>query len=546
MSVDIDQSYPTWVPSRVGRPVSGSVAEILTDACRRFGERVALRCAGDSLTYAELDAYSERLAAYLRQGVGLAKGERAALLLFNVPAYPLAMMAGMRAGLIVVPVNPCASAGELKHMLCDSGAKLIVAADALIPVLDEVLPETSIESVLVVNSNAPTRPMAGVCDTACVSFNAALNFSGEPPPTRITPDDIAVLQYTSGTTGPAKAAVLSHGNILANQRQLLSWIAPILDDPTAGHPHWVVTALPLHHIFAWAVSWLAMARYGATNLLLPELQETSRLVEIFRRYPVSVFAGVNHLFAELLRASGFDCADFSGLRLVASAGTPLRQSVADQWQAVTGRCILEGYGLAETSPLLTLNSVVQPRYSGTVGFAMPSTDIVLLGEDGCPVEPGSPGELCVRGPQVMSRYWRRPEDDRETFTRDGYLRTGDIAKRHRNGSYEIVDRKQDTILVSGFTVYPSEVEAVSILLPGVGEAACVGVDDARTGQAVNLFIVRQAAELSTEAVRHHCRKHLTAYKVPKHVVFVEAVPKNSLGKVLRRQLLRWARPEVAA
>ncbi|MGB0220142.1 MAG: AMP-binding protein [Sinimarinibacterium flocculans] len=544
--MNTQQTYPTWTPNKIAFPLTGSVAEVMADDCRRFGARVALRCGSEELSYAQLDAYSERLAAYLRSHCGLIHGDRVAVMMPNLTAYPVAILGILRAGLVVVNVNPFYTPRELQHQLQDSGAKAIVIARPFLPALHEVLADTDVETVMVAPMGSALCPEPGDADGAQVQMNAALACTEELPSTSITPTDNAFLQYTGGTTGPSKGATLSHGNILANREQILSWIAPVMENLPEGRTHLAVTALPLYHIFALTMNGIVLTSYGATNILVPNPRDLAALAKVFRDNPVTVFSGVNTLFNGLLHTPGFADADFSSMRFVVGGGASIQQHVADLWQSVTGSCIVEGYGLSETSPLVTLNSVAQKQLSGTVGFAVPSTEVLLLGSDDQVVERGERGELCVRGPQVMSGYWNRPEANAEAFTPEGYFRTGDIAIQHENGTYQIVDRKKDMILVSGFNVYPAEIEEVCAQHPQVFEAACVGVPDAKTGEAIKVFVVPRGEGLDAETLQKHCRQHLTAYKVPHHIEFIAELPKSPVGKILRRELRSTTTRAVAA
>lgn len=536
MSVITKQTYPTWVPNHIEFPRSGDIAGKLIESCRIFSDRTAFICGDESLGYAQLDFYSERLAAYLLNDCDLVKGDRVAVMMPNILAYPVSVMAILRAGLVVVNVNPLYTARELQHQLVDSGAKTVIIAAPFHEVLDEVIEYTDVETVLVAPMNGPLKEEAGSINDTCTQLNAAFSYKGDMPEVSVSPEDNAFLQYTGGTTGPSKGATLSHGNILANQEQLLAWIEPVMVNLPAGQQHVVVTALPLYHVFALTVNCIAMMQYGAANILVPNPRDLPGLVDILGSHKVTVFTGVNTLFNGLLHTPGIEKVDFSSMHLAAGGGAAIQESVATQWQKLTGTVIIEGYGLSETSPLLTLNSVAADRHSSTVGFAMPSTDILLLDDNDNPVADGEPGELCARGPQVMRGYWNRPDANAEVFTPDGFFRTGDVAIRHKNGSYQIVDRKKDMILVSGFNVYPTEIEAVCAAHPEVVEAACVGVPDEKTGEAIKIFVVRADESLTSEALVQYCRQNLTAYKVPRHIEFVPELPKSPVGKILRREL----------
>lgn len=531
MKVQFDDQYPNWVPESVSFPETGDLGSWMVSHCARYAERVAFACAGEELSYTGLNDASKRFAAYLLSECGLQKGDRVAIMLPNVLAYPIALMGIVRAGLILVNVNPLYTARELQHQLKDAGTKAIVTAGPFLPLIDAVAANTPIDSVI-------EAPLVGLWqskaeDTAHKAFVTAIACEAELPEQDIKPTDVALLQYTGGTTGPSKGAVLSHGNLLANQEQLLSWINPAFADAI---PLVAITALPLYHIFALAFNGLAMMSLGATNILVPNPRDVAGLVGLFNSVPVNVFAGVNTLFNGLLHTPGFDQVDFSGLSLVVGGGAAVQAPIADKWRAVTGSSIIEGYGMSETAPLISLNSIYTETHNGTVGYVMPSTEVVLLAENEQPAAEGEPGEFCVRGPQVMSGYWNREDLAEETFTSGGYFRTGDIAVRHANGRYQLVDRKKDMILVSGFNVYPTEIEEVIASHPKVLECACIGEPDERTGEAVKVFAVKADDSVTSDELIAFSKKGLTAYKVPKEVSFIDEIPKSPVGKILRREL----------
>lgn len=536
MSVSLEQTYPDWVPDEITFPSEGSVAKVLLEDCRRYADRCAFACGEETLSYRQLEQLSERLAVYLLSECRLNKGDRVAVMMPNLTSYPISVLGILRAGLVVVNVNPLYTARELKHQLVDSGSKAIIIAKPFAAALDEALPDTVVENVLIAPMGEAVKPSGIYGGEARIGLNDVLSVEGALDDVQIAPSDVAFLQYTGGTTGPSKGATLSHGNIMANQEQLLNWIEPCMARIPSAQQHVVITALPLYHIFALTVNALAMMRHGACNVLVPNPRDLPALVETFKRYPVSIFSAVNTLFNGLLHTPGFDQVDFGNLCLAAGGGASVQPAVAQRWQDVTGTAIVEGYGLSETLPLVTLNATDAAAHSGTVGFAMPSTQIRLLDEQGHEVADGEPGELCVKGPQVMSGYWNRPDANAEVFTDDGFFRTGDIAVRYPNGSYQIVDRKKDMILVSGFNVYPAEIEAVCAAHDGVVESACIGVPDDRTGEAVKVFVVRKSEQLDEDQLIAYCRDNLTAYKVPRQVQFVAELPKSPVGKILRREL----------
>lgn len=530
------QKYPSWVPRQVDFPTTGDLASSMLESCRRFAGKPAFICGAEQLSYLQLASLSERLAAYLLNECGLVAGDRVAVMMPNLIAYPPTILAILRAGLVVVNLNPLYAERELQNQLVDSGSKAIIIANPLVEVLDQVITDTEIETVLIAPMDEPLAPVEAVLDTVRLPLNAVLSYTGKMPEVEISPLSGAFLQYTGGTTGPSKGATLSHGNLLANQEQFRTWIDPVMHTLPASQNHVVITALPLYHVFALAINYIGMVRYGATNVLISNPRDVANLVDTWKGLKITVFTAVNTLFNSLLHTPGFDELDFSALRLTIGGGAAVQDSVASQWKQLTGRTITEGYGLSETSPVLTMNSVATDEHNNTVGFALPSTEIILLTDNGKQVDTGEAGELCVRGPQVMSGYWGQPDLNAEVFTDDGFFRTGDMAIKHSNGSYKIIDRKKDLILVSGFSVYPTEIEAVSASHPKVLEAACVGVPDDKTGETVKVYVVRSDESLDAETLISYFREKLTAYKVPRYVEFINVLPKNPVGKILRRKL----------
>ena len=532
--------YGERIPAEINPETYGSVLEMLEGAMKRYADKPAFRCFGRTLTYAEADRLSRAFAAYLQNKLGIGKGDRVAVMLPNLPAFPLAMLGIIRAGAVQVNVNPLYTPRELEHQLNDSGAKAIVVFAGVTATLAEIIAHTGIEQVISVNLGDATGaalqspPVDGRLKNV-VGFADALA-QGETLPLRtpvLTGDDILFLQYTGGTTGLSKGAALSHRNLVANTEQFKAFT------PDALRPgqEIVVTALPLYHIFALMVNFITYFSIGAENWLVPNPRDMAAFVQTLKDARCTVFTGVNTLFSGLLMQPNIGEVDFSNLRVAIGGGAAVLRTTSEKWKALTGKDILEGYGLSETSPILTLNPMTGNGFSGTVGLPLPSTDIMLLGENETPVELGQPGEICARGPQVMKGYWQKPEANALAFTASGYFRTGDVGVFDAKGYLRIVDRKKDMIIVSGFNVYPNEVEAVAAACAGVAECACVGRPDEKTGEAITLFVSTiPGATLSEADVIAHCRRELTAYKVPKEVRFLEALPKSNVGKILRKDL----------
>ena len=534
------KSYVTHIPTEIDPDAYGSVLEMLEGAMVRYAEKPAFRCFSQTLTYADTDRLSRAFAAYLQNKLGISKGDRVAVMLPNLPAFPLAMLGIIRTGAIQVNVNPLYTARELEHQLNDAGAKAIVIFSGVSPTLAEIISHTGVERIISVNlgdgiaAALPSPPL----DTRLANvtaFTDALAQGADLPlkSPALSGADILFLQYTGGTTGLSKGAALSHRNLVANTEQFKAFT------PDALRPgqEIVVTALPLYHIFALMVNFITYFSIGAENFLVPNPRDMAGFVATLKRARPTVFTGVNTLFSGLLMQPNIREVDFSNLRAAIGGGAAVLPTTSEKWKALTGRHILEGYGLSETSPILTLNPMRADGFSGTVGLPMPSTAIRLLGEDDTPVALGEPGEICAKGPQVMRGYWQKPEANAAAFTADGYFRTGDVGVFDARGYLKIVDRKKDMIIVSGFNVYPNEVEAVAAACAGVAECACIGRPDERTGEAIVLFVSKvPGADVTETDVIAHCRRELTAYKLPKEVRFEEALPKSNVGKILRKDL----------
>jgi len=528
------------IPAAIDPDAHRSVVELLESAMARYADKPAFRCFSQTLTFADVDRLSRAFAAYLQQKLGVAKGDRVAVMMPNVPAFPLASIGILRAGAVQVSVNPLYTPRELEHQLKDSGAEIIVISNGGSGTLAEVIARTPVRRVISVAmadgtcAAVPSPPLdarlQGVVGFAdALAQGAGLAFT----PVELNGDDLLFLQYTGGTTGVCKGAALSHRNLVANTEQFKAFMSGAIR-PGAEV---VVTALPLYHVFALMVNFITYFSLGAENWLVPNPRDMDGFVEILKAARCTVFTGVNTLFAGLSMHPRIREVDFSPLRLAIGGGAAVLPTTSARWKAITGQDILEGYGLSETSPVLTLNPSSGDGFTATVGVPLPSTDIKLLDAEDREVAIGEAGEICARGPQVMKGYWQKPEATRSAFTPDGYFRTGDIGVFNADGFLKIVDRKKDMIIVSGFNVYPNEVEAVAAACSGVAECACVGKPDERTGEAVRLFVVRAPGTALTAAdVIAHCSREMAAYKVPKQVHFLEALPKSNVGKILRKDL----------
>lgn len=547
------KSYPAGVPAEIDNTQYRSLVHLLEDAFVQYAQRDAYACMGKRLTYGEVDALSRKLGAWL-QSCGLEPGARVALMMPNLLAYPVAIAAVLRAGYTVVNVNPLYTARELKHQLNDSGASVIIVLENFATTLEQVIADTGIRHTVVVRMgdllglakgalvNFVVRNIKKIVPAYslpnAVSFGSALAAGGQLQlkPVVVTMDDIAFLQYTGGTTGVSKGAVLSHRNVVANVLQSEAWLQPALRKAPQVEQLVVVCALPLYHIFALTACCLLGTRTGAMNILIPNPRDIGGLIKELTHFKINMLPAVNTLYNGLLNHPDFAKLDFSGLKVSNGGGMAVQKSVAARWMKVTGCPIAEGYGLSETSPSATCNPADTTEYTGTIGLPMPSTDIAILDDNGVPVPLGEAGEIAIRGPQVMVGYWNRPDETAQVMTPDGFFKSGDIGIMDARGYTRIIDRKKDMILVSGFNVYPNEVEGVIAAHPGVLECACVGVPDAITGEAVKLFVVRKDPALTAEQLMDYCREQLTAYKKPKHIEFRTELPKTNVGKILRRQL----------
>jgi len=546
------KQYPAGVPADIDVTQYSSLVELLEESFAKFSDRKAFICMDKSISYRDLDEMSAAFGAYL-QSKGLAKGARVALMMPNVLQYPVATAAVLRAGYAVVNVNPLYTPRELEHQLKDSGAEAIVVLENFATTVQQVIARTAVKHVIVgsmgdllgfkgVIVNLVIRKVKKMVPTwsipGAISFNDALaaGRSLKLNKPKLTHDDVAFLQYTGGTTGVSKGATLLHKNILANVLQNDAWLQPALKKPPIVDQMIIVCALPLYHIFALTACYLLGVRAGGTNLLIPNPRDMAGFVKELAKYQVSFFPAVNTLYNGLLNTPGFDKLDFSKLKISNGGGMATQKPVAEKWLKTTGCTLTEGYGLSETSPALTCNRADIEQFSGTIGLPVPSTYLSIRDDDGKEVPIGEAGEICAKGPQVMAGYWNRPDETANVMTADGYFRTGDIGVMDADGYTKIVDRKKDMILVSGFNVYPNEIEEVIASHPGVLECAVIGVQDAKSGEAVKAFIVKKDPNLTAEEVIKYCGTQLTAYKVPKQIEFRTDLPKTNVGKILRREL----------
>jgi long-chain acyl-CoA synthetase len=542
--------YPAGVDPDVDVRAFPSLVHIFDDAVRRFPHHTAFISMGASLTYAELDALANNFGAFLQNVARLPAGARVALMMPNLLQYPVALFGALRAGYVIVNCNPLYTPRELEILLKDSGAEAIVVLENFAATVAEVVARTAVRQVVVARIGDLLGPARGAlanfvvrhvkklvprCDIpGAVRFTQALRLGARSQLRRIEPgpDDLAFLQYTGGTTGVPKGVELTHGNVVANVQQGYAWVRPFLDEGRET----IVTALPLYHIFALTVSCLLFVRIGATSLLIANPRDIPNFVKALSKHRFSVIIGVNTLFNALLNNADFRRLDFSGLKVCVAGGMALHKAVAEKWREITGRTLIEGYGLTETSPGAILNPLDLDAYNGSIGLPMSQTDISIRDDQGVELPVGATGELCIKGPQVMRGYWRRPDETAMVMFPDGFLRTGDIAVVDDKGFVRIVDRKKDMIVVSGFNVYPNEVEDVVALHAGVVEVGAVGVPDAGSGEAVKIVVVRKDETLTAEDLIAHCRKYLVGYKIPRHVEFREELPKTNIGKILRRAL----------
>ena len=549
--------YPAGVPAEIRIEGQTTLVDVLEGAFRQYAKRDAAACMNSRLSFAEIDRLSQDLGAWLQQR-GLERGARVALMMPNLPQYMVAIAAVLRAGYVVVNVNPLYTPRELEHQLSDSGAQAIVVLENFATTLEEVIERTAVRHVVL----AAMGDLLGFWRGRWINFAVRhlkkmvpefrLPLDGGRTVTRfrdaceagsrlslrrtdVRPDDVAFLQYTGGTTGVSKGATLLHRNVVANILQTEAWFKPMLDK-VAGAQMTIVCALPLYHIFALTICHLMGARLGMMNLLIPNPRDIAGFVRTLGNYRVNMFPAVNTLFNALANEPAFARLDFSGLVVSNGGGMAVQEATARQWKRITGCPIVEGYGLSETSPVATSNRVDAESFSGTIGLPIPSTEIEIRDDDGNTLPMGMPGEICIRGPQVMAGYWQRPDETAKVMSADGFFRSGDIGVMDEHGFVRIVDRKKDMILVSGFNVYPTEIEQIVSLHPGVLECAAIGMPDAKSGEAVRLFIVKKDPSLSEDDIASYCRDNFTAYKRPRSIEFRDELPKSNVGKILRREL----------
>jgi long-chain acyl-CoA synthetase len=546
------ENYPPGVPADVDVHAFPSVKAVLEHACVRFAALPAYSNLGSSISYAQLDAASRDFGAYLQHAYGFAKGDRVAIMLPNVLQYPVALFGILRAGLVAVNVNPQFTPAELEHQLKDSGAKAIVVLENFAHTVQAVLDRNPQWKLAVFTSQVGDMlPMVKEVATnlvvkyvkkmvpawkiaGAIEFNAALRAGHEFELRDVTlgPADLAFLQYTGGTTGVAKGAMLTHGNLVANLQQVGAWIAQGLKEGEEVF----VCPLPLYHVYALSSS-LLFAKLGAHTILVTDPRNMEAFLHDLRRYRFTTMIGVNTLYRALLDAPGFADVDKSSLKVASSGGMAVQRVVAERWAKATGIPLVEGYGLTETSPVAISNPLAIEAWTGTIGMPIPSTEAAILDDDGRRLPVGEVGEICIRGPQVMAGYWMRPDETAQVFTSHGWFRTGDMGLMDERGWFRITDRKKDMIIVSGFKVFPNQIEDVVAMHPGVLEVGAIGVPDERSGEAVKIVVVRRDPALTAQALLEHCRNYLTAYKLPKIIEFsAEPLPKSSIGKILRRQL----------
>ena len=544
------QSYPNGVPAEIDVNEFASVSAVFDTSVAKYRDRPAYSSFGKQLTYGETDALVEQFAAYLLGELQLKKGDRVALMMPNCLQYPVATFGVLRAGLTVVNVNPLYTARELKHQLVDSGAAVLVVVDNFGDTVQQVLADTPIKQVITtglgdmlgakgllvnfvlkyIKKMVPNYSIRGA-----VRFKQALKLGSRHtlPKVEIDHEDVAFLQYTGGTTGVAKGAMLTNRNLIANMQQASAWLSTSGIEPGKEV---IITALPLYHIFALTANGLVFMKFGGCNHLITNPRDMKGFVKELKATRFTAITGVNTLFNGLLNTPGFDEIDFSTVKFTLGGGMAVQRAVAERWKKATGVTLVEAYGLTETSPAACINPLNLAEYNGAIGLPIPSTDACVKDDNGKTLTPGEVGELCIKGPQVMKGYWQRPEETAQAIDADGWLHTGDMARMDEHGFFYIVDRKKDMILVSGFNVYPNEVEDVIAMMPGVLEVAAVGVPDEKSGEVVKVVIVKKDPNLTAEMVKEHARANLTGYKHPRIVEFRKELPKTNVGKILRRQL----------
>ena len=550
--------YPPAVPPVIDEAGIGTLADLIRNACEAYPDRQAFESFGKSITFAEVGRAARAFAAWL-QAQGFKKGDRIALMMPNILANPATIFGTLLGGFTVVNVNPLYTARELTHQLNDSGARALVVIENFAHVVEEARPNLKLDAIIVATAgdlmgfkgtivNFVARKIKKVVKPynlpGSVPLKTIFAASAEMSPVAIAPEDVAFLQYTGGTTGVAKGATLTHRNVASNVAQCALWLGWELEAPHGrdDYQHVMVTALPLYHIFALTCCCMFMLRIGAKSLLIANPRDIAGFVKILKASRFTLFSGVNTLYNALASHPEIKDVNFSELRFAIAGGMATQAAVAKRWKEVTGRPIIEGYGLSETSPVASVNRTDITEFTGTIGYPLPSTDFAIRDAEGNDVPAGQPGEICIRGPQVMAGYWNRPDETAKVMTADGYFRSGDVGVFLPDGQIKVVDRMKDMVLVSGFNVYPNEVEDVLAKHPGVLESAVIGLPDEHSGEAVTAFVVKRDAAVTAEELRAFCKENLTGYKVPKQIIFRESLPKTNVGKVLRRAL----REEIAA
>tara|TARA_B100000029_G_C17608366_1_gene968256 strand:+ start:2956 stop:4620 length:1665 start_codon:yes stop_codon:yes gene_type:complete len=543
-------SYPEDVPAEINPDIYQSLSELLVDSAKKHSSRPAFSNSGVVLHFEKIEKLSRDFAAFLQSDTTLKPGDRVAVMLPNLLQYPVVTFGILRAGMVVVNVNPLYTERELEHQLSDSGAKMIVVLENFASVVAAIWKKVDLEMVVVTEAGDHFSPLKRTITNLYVKYFkrlvpnwkikkairylAALDNGNKADykNVEINPEDTAFLQYTGGTTGAPKGAVLTHRNMISNVLQASAWVSASLD----GQDDVVVTPLPLYHVFSLTANLLCFFNLGAHNVLVTNPRNLESLLKDLKRWPFTFITGVNTLFVALLNCPGFSKIDFSRHKVSMGGGSAVQRSVSNEWHEITGRPLAQGYGLTEASPIVSATLLNCKEFNGSVGLPLPSTEVVICGEDGGCMSLDEVGEICIRGPQVMKEYWKNPVETVRVLSEDGWLKTGDVGRIDKHGYLYIEDRKKDLILVSGFNVYPSEIEEVMASHPGVLEAAAVGIPDDRTGEAVKLFITKKHAEITKEQLMEYCCNNLTGYKRPKEIVFSENLPKNNVGKVLRRVL----------
>jgi long-chain acyl-CoA synthetase len=544
------KNYPQGIPQDIDMSEYGSLKDVIESSCAKFKGLNAYSNFGKTMSYDRLEAFSRSFGAWLQNEAGLQKGDRVAIMMPNVLQYPVAVFGALRAGMVVVNVNPLYTPRELEHQLTDSGAKVLVVVENFANTVQQVIDRVPVEKVVTTQigdllgfpKSTLTNFVVKYIKKAVPSWSLpgsqrfldVLNKGGRGPlqPVELNHDDLAFLQYTGGTTGVAKGAMLTHGNMVANVLQSAAWIC----NNTNEAEDRIITALPLYHIFSLTANCMVFLKMGGENVLITNPRDFDGFVKELKAAPFTAFTGVNTLFNALINHPEFPNVDFSELKLTLGGGMAVQRTVAEKWREITGKTLVEAYGLTETSPAACINPMTLAEFNGSIGLPISSTAVTIRDDDANPLPLGEIGEICISGPQVMKGYWQREEATAEVMTDDGALRTGDMGRMDEDGFVYLTDRKKDMILVSGFNVYPNELEDVICTHPGVLEAAAVGVPDEKSGEAIKVFVVRKDEAVDRDVIRAHCRESMTAYKVPKHVEFREELPKTNVGKILRREL----------